>query len=118
MNEQESIVKRLNFENLIWVAFIIVAMTDIYGDEQLKKDIVKHEHQAREKANDAFLIAILVSILIYIYFLVRNYYDYKKYPTKSYEVRLLGSIFLLAGSVCLLYFQITTTTKTDSPSNI
>lgn len=118
MNEQESVVKRLNFENLIWLAFIIVAMADIYGDEQLKKDILTHEAQAREKANNAFLIAILASILIYIYFLSRNYYDYRKYQTKSYEIRLLGSVLLLAGSLCLLYFQLTTTIKIDSASNV
>lgn len=118
MNEQESIVKRLNFENFIWVAFILVSMADIYGDEQLKKNILHHEQHAKEKANNAFLIAILASILIYIYFFSRNYYDYKKYRTKSYKIRLLGSILLLVGSICLLYFQGTTTSKVDSPSNI
>lgn len=37
MNDSEQIVKRLSFENIIWIVFIIVSVIDIYGDELLKK---------------------------------------------------------------------------------
>lgn len=117
-NDVDNMVKRLNFENLIWVAFIIISALDIYGDELLKKEVLYHDQKAKEKANKLFLGLSAFSILIYIYFFIRNYNDYKKYHNKSYEIRLIGSTLILAGTLCLLYFQLTTTNSTNSQSNV
>lgn len=117
-NDVENMVKRLSFENIVWFVFIVVSAFDIYGDELLKKDLLYDDKKSGDKANKIFLGATVVSLLIYGYFLLRNYSDYKKYKTKNYEVRLMGSILILVGVICLLYFQITTRQKTDSPSNV
>ena len=117
-NETEEMVKRLSFENLIWVAFIVISALDIYGDELLKKNIRYHDKKAEQRANKLFTGIAYFSVIIYIYFLIRNYSDYKKYKNKNYEIRLLGSIFILIGSICLLYFLKNTTNETDSPSNV
>lgn len=119
MNEKEEMVKRLNFENLIWVIFIVISILDIYGDELIKKEILYNDKISGNKANKLFLGITSFSILIYIYFLIRNYSDCKKnnYET-HYEVRLLGSIFVLVGTLCFLYFQIKNTEPNDSLSNV
>ena len=62
-----------------------------------------------------FLFLTFVSLIIYVYFFMRNYSDYQKYKNKSYEVRLFGSILVLVASICFIYFQLTTRTE-DSPS--
>lgn len=117
-NNNEEMIKRLSFENLIWVSFIIISILDIYGDELIKKDLRYNDKKSLEKANKLFLGITLFTILIYIYFLIRNYSDYEKYKNQNYEVRLIGSVLILAGSLCLLYFQINNTRPVDSPSNI
>lgn len=117
-NDTESMVKRLSFENWIWFIFIIISALDIYGDELLKKSLTGSDKKAQKKAQKIFLGVSIVSILIYIYFLMRNSNDYKKYHNKSYETRLIGSILILVGSICLLYFQLTTMQEIDSPSNV
>lgn len=111
-------IKRLSFENLIWIAFIVISILDIYGDELLKKNLRYNDKKAQEKANKLFLGITLFSILIYIYFFIRNYNDYKKYKNKSYEVRLIGSTFFFIGTLCLLYFQSISSNEIDSPSNV
>lgn len=119
MNQEiESTIKRLNFENFIWVVLIIASALDIYGDEQLKKSLLYNDHKAEERATNLFLGLAVVSFLVYIYFLFRNYSDYKKYKNKSYEVRFIGSILVLCGTICFLYFQLTTKNQKDSPSNV
>ena len=35
-NDVEEMVKRLSFENLIWIGFIITSALNIYGDEMIK----------------------------------------------------------------------------------
>ena len=117
-NDAENIVKRLSFENIIWITFIVISVLDIYGDELLRKNILYNDQKSANKANTIFLIATGISLLIYAYFLYRNYKDYEKYRTKSYEIRLTGSILVLSGVICLLYFQLTTRKKNDSPSNV
>ncbi len=111
-------VKRLNFENLIWVVFIVISVLDIYGDELIKKSLICGDKNSQKKADKLFLTLTAISIPIYIYFLSRNYKDYRKHHNKSYEVRYMGSIFVLIGTLCFLYFQLTTRRQTDSPSNV
>ncbi len=118
-NEKEATIKRLNFENFIWVIFIIISILDIYGDELIKKSIRENDVNSDLKAKKIFTIILYVSILAYIYFLIRNYYDYKKHPQSDlYYIRLFGSILVLTGSICFLYFQIKSTRVTSSPSNV
>lgn len=116
--ETENTIKRLNFENFIWVVFIVVSLLDIYGDELIKKSLREHDQQSQERATNLFLGITIVSFFLYCYFLARNYSDYQKFKNKSYEVRFIGSILILAGTICFLYFQLTTKNQQDSPSNI
>lgn len=117
-NDTQNIIKRLRFEDFIWISFIVISLLDIYGDSLIRKSILQKDQKANQKANHLFLGIISFSILIYIYFFARNYYDYKKYKTKSYEVRLVGSSLVLLGTFCLFYFQLTNTREVDSTSVI
>jgi len=117
-NDIENTIKRLNFENFIWFLFIIISILDIYGDELIKKNLRYNDKKAIDRANKVFLGVIFVSVLIYIYFFIRNYSDYKKQHDKNHEIRLIGSILILSGTICLLYFQLNNVTPNDSPSNI
>lgn len=119
MNEQEELIKRLSFENWIWVIYIVVAIFSIYGDELIKKSIREHDKKANELAKKVFLGILITTILIYLYFLARNYEDLRKHPNeKEYQVRFLGSILVIAGVVCFLYFQLNVSDEEDSLSDI
>lgn len=117
-NNVDELVKRLSFENLIWISFIIISFLDIYGDELIKKGVIYHDNKRLSKANNLFLKISYFSILIYIYFLCRNYHDYKKYHNKNYQIRLIGSFLILIGTFCLLYYQKNNTSPIDSASNV
>lgn len=119
MNDNSvEMIKRLSFENWIWVAFIVISVLDIYGDELIKKGIITNNKNYSTRANKLFLGIAYFSIIIYIYFLIRNYNDYKKYNNKNYQIRLFGSILILGGTLCLIYFQKNNTSPTDSFSNV
>ena len=118
MNTDSELIKRLNFENIIWLIFIIVSIVDIDGDELIKKSVRLGDDESKKKATNLFLIVALISILVYIYFFYRNYTDYKKYKNDNYLIRLIGSILILAGTFCLLYFQISSSQNDNLPSNV
>lgn len=118
MNEQDELIRRLNFENFIWLTFIVVSALDIYGDELIKRSVRQGDTKAKKKAENLFLFVALISILVYVYFFYRNYTDYKKYRDKNYLIRLIGSTLILIGTLCLFYFQLSNTTGDDLPSNV
>lgn len=117
-NDKINLVKRLDFENIIWICFIIISFSNIYGSKLIKKSILYNDKQAENKANKLFLKLTLLSLIIYIYFFKRNYNDYKKTSTKNFEIRLIGSSLILLGTLCFLYFQLNNPNDEETPSNI
>lgn len=119
MNEQTETINRLTFENYIWIIFIIIAIGNIVGDELIKKSITEHDKEKDSLAKNIFIISLIVTLLIYFYFLSRNHHDYQIHKGDTdYEIRFFGSIFTVVGVLCFLYFQIKTTTSSDSVSSI
>ena len=119
MNNNGEKIKGLTLENYIWGIYIIIAFVNIYGDELIKKSIVQKDAEANKKAMKIFRIIIIINIIIYIYFLKRNYKDLEKHNyDEAYAVRVLGSVLVLDGTLCFFYFQSKITVDADSLSNI
>lgn len=112
-------IRRLNFEDFIWTIFVILSISNILGDYNEKEFLKTDDDNFKQEANKIFEITLTVSLLIYIYFFVRNYYAYEKATPKEKElfvIKLLGSSLLIAGVVCLLYFQKKQTSFAGSPA--
>lgn len=118
MNEQSEIINRLTFENYIWAIYIIISIGNIIGDELIKDSITEHNQKKDSLAKNIFTISLIITIIIYLYFLDRNYKDYQSHHNTTYEIRLIGSLLMFAGILCFLYFQIKTTTTNDTVSSI
>lgn len=120
MSNEEIIktINRLSFENLIWIAFIIISIIDIYGDELIKKSLINNDKNLDKKAKKLFLGILIFSLLIYYYFLCRNYNDYKKHNNKAYKTRFIGSILVFIGTICFLYYQLSINNADESLSEI
>ncbi len=119
MRDEEELIKRLSFENWIWVIYIGIAAFNIYGDELVKKSIREKDKKADRTAKTIFTDILIITVVIYLYFLYRNYKDLEKHPNeKIYKTRFWGSVFTLIGVFCFLYFQLNVTREEDSLSNI
>ena len=119
MNNQSETIKRLSFENYIWIIYIVIAIGNIFGDELIKKSITNHDEKCNNLANHIFTISLIITILIYFYFLERNIYDYQKHKnSKAYQIRLFGSILTFVGIICFLYFQLNVSKENDTVSSI
>ena len=60
-----------------------------------------------------------VSLVIYIYFFYRNYNTYKQsneVDKSMLIVKLIGSSLIIAGALCLIYFQYKNTDFIGTPS--
>lgn len=107
-NEGFNKLARLNFEDFIWSIFIIIGILNICGDYCEKVYIKTYDDSLKNRANNIFSITVIITFFIYIYFFTRNYNDYKTCSNENrhlFLIRLLGSCFLIAGSLCLIYCQ-------------
>ena len=108
MNDTTNQMKRLKFEELLWIIFAIISLLNVYGDKTEEEYVTTKQETYHDKSNKIFEITLMVTLLIYIYFFIRNYKALEKVPyheKRLYEIRLLGGSFLIAGILLLIYFQ-------------
>lgn len=112
-------IARLKFEDYLWIIFAILCFINIYGDYNEKEYLKTNNNIFKNNSNKIFEFTLIITLLIYIYFFVRNYKAYQKASEKEkklYIIKILGSCFLIAGVICLIYFQTTETSFIGSPA--
>lgn len=108
MNNKFREIERLNFEDILWVIFIILSILNIVSNNYQKNYVRSGEQYYEDRANNISIFVLSILILVYLYFFLRNYNMYinKINPRKADLVKLMGSLFFILGTICLLYFQI------------
>lgn len=99
---------RLNFENVLWIVFMSLAFLNILGDCASQKFLISQDSYYKRQSDSIFTLTLVITFLIYLYFLIRNLRQYQETPNylkKMYLIKVFGSIFLISGIICLLYFQ-------------
>lgn len=111
-------LERLNFEDFLWVIFIILVLLNIFGDNLLKSYIKNKSINEKNMADSIFLFTLVITLFIYIYYFIRNFDVYNKAKENEKElflIKLLGSSFFIAGICCLIYFQYKNTNFIGGP---
>lgn len=102
-------IKRLEFEDYIWVIFIVLSILNIIGDNCQKKYLNSNNMEDNAVANNIFSLVLFITLIIYIYFFIRNVDSYKKADILDKDllgVKVFGSILFVVGILCLIYFQV------------
>lgn len=120
-NREFDDIKRLNFENLIWIINIGLSVLNIVGDNCDKRYLSIHDINSKRYASKIFKFTVIVSFFIYLYFFLRNYHDYEccsEDERELYLIRLLSSAFFIAGTICLLYFNFNIKSIDETPDDL
>ena len=108
MDSVDKKIKRLIFEDFLIIIFICLNVLNLIGD-YYEREYLKYRNLNYEiNANKIFDFNLSVTVLIYLYFVIRNYNSYNSVSNeykKLYSVKLFGSILIIVGAACLLYFQ-------------
>lgn len=94
----------IEFEKFLLLLFAVLCFINIIGTNNIEKYIKTNDNKYINKSNNIFLL----TLIIYIYFFIRNFNEYqnsKEKEKKDYRIKVIGSSFLIAGILCLLYFQ-------------
>lgn len=112
-------IDRLKFENFLLILFACLCISNVYGDYEEIEYLETDNQTYKTKSNKIFTTTLIITLLIYIYFFLRNYKSYEKATIEEknlYTIKLLGSSLLIAGILCLIYFQTKQTFFTGSPA--
>lgn len=111
MNSNYNSINNVNFEKLLSIIFIVIGLANILGDDLVIKSIKCNDPTLRSKANTIFLWGLIISFLIYIVFVARNYQFYQEKKEAGLDAtaeltRLFGSVIILAGFAVIFYYFI------------
>ena len=101
-------IERLNFEDILWVIFIMLSILNIVSNNCQKNYVKSNEQFYEDRANNISIFVLLILFFVYLYFFFRNYnmYNNKDNPTDADLIKVMGSVFFIIGTLCLLYFQV------------
>ncbi len=109
--ENQEDYDRLVFEDNISVILIILSILNIKANQIIEEALINKKSHNIQKALQIYRFISAVSILIYLYFVLRNYNFYqatknddKKVDENNLEkIRLIGSILIFIGTLMLAY---------------
>lgn len=118
MESRDQEIRRIRFEDLLSLLFIVTSLLNIYGDKLHIEYITTNNQEKERLARDIYKIVLIITILIYYYFISRNYSFLKNAQcnnqnTKLPFIRLLGSVFLMVGVIMLFYVLVESDTLAD-----
>jgi len=102
-------LEKLRNDDVIWIIFILLSLLRLYADNCQRKCLIFDIKSYEERAKKIFLFVLIVTLIVYIYFLNNNYNDYINSYGRDRElngVRLFGTFLLFIGTLILIYFNI------------
>ncbi len=113
-------IKSVNTEKLLSIVFIIVGVTNIIGDNILIDALKTNDECLRARANTIFLWGLIISFIIYVVIVARNYNFYRQKKEAGLDAsleqrRLFGSVLILFGFALIFNYFIETGFRTNNP---
>ena len=108
-NQSTQTYTRLKFEDNLSIIFIILNLLNITANAIIENAILTGDISQISNALKIYRLIIVISILLYIYFVKRNYEFYIEskqkvnYDNTLEKIRLTGSVFILVGTILLGY---------------
>lgn len=108
MNDVNEKLKRLDFEDFLLIVFICLNVLNMVGDYYERIYLKSNDLNYKRWSNKIFEFTLFVTIIIYFYFLGRNWESYRDISFEQkglYGIKLFGTILVIVGIICLFYFQ-------------
>ena len=113
MNEIDNRIKQIEIENFIWIIYFFIIGLCLYANYYEKKYFCTNDISSKEKYRKLNIIVFVIAVIIYIYFFIDNYSDYKNLkPIDSIkkknltELSLIGTTLVVISGIIFLYIAI------------
>lgn len=119
-SENKTSIDNIKIEKILSIIFIIIGLTNIYADDLLVKSIKCNDNSLKVKATEIFLFGLIISFILYIIIVSRNYSFYIQKKNTGEDAtpeltRLFGSVIILFGFAIVFYYFIKNSFDTEAP---
>lgn len=105
MIDQER-MQEIAIEDYVFIIYYILITLSLYANKIEREFLITKDTQTREKYRRILYIIFGIAIIIYLYYTISSYQDYKKNNTKDkflYELSFIGSLLILISGIIFLY---------------
>lgn len=113
MNEPEDILRKIKIEEYIWVVYLVIIGLSFYSNYIEKIYYTTNNICTKEKYRKLTILIFSIALLVYIYFFVDGYQDFKKLnncdsPRKIFfnKASLTASTLILISGIIFLIIAI------------
>ncbi len=120
MNNNNEVIQSISTERLLSFIFIIIGFANIYADNLLISSIENNDPSLSNKASTIFLWGLILSLILYIVIVSRNYTAYKEKKDAGNDAtpelkRLFGSLLVLVGFIIIFNYFLETGFDSELP---
>lgn len=105
MNDLKDTLKELDIEDMIWITYLFISTFAIISNYYERKYLNKHNKKDYKTYKTINYNILLISLLIYLYFLYRSIKKYQKNPYKNKTNIIANTLFCIAAFLTLLEEQ-------------
>lgn len=103
--------KQVNIDDLISIIFIVGSILNIYANQLHNRYLEENDINSEVKAKEIYIFVIIVTIILYLYFVKRNYgflmnAKRNNLDTSLLTIRFIGSVLLIIGISFILYYEV------------
>ena len=107
-------LKELQIDEIIWIIFITISIINIIGDEFEKNYCTTKNQNSLNKSKNIFTFTLFASLIIYSYILYTRYQKYNNNPNNFLtKQRLFAAILVVVATIINFYCQL----KDRQPTN-
>lgn len=113
MNGNEEILKKIQYENYIWIAYLVIIGLSFYANSFEKKYYQYNDCLSKEKYRQLNIFIFSIALVIYIYFFNDSYNDVAGLRENDSSnkvffnnISLMASTLILISGVILLFIAI------------
>ena len=99
-------LKNLKVSDYIFIIFIVISLSGIYADYKEKSELLHKDPNGKKSAHNIRLIALVASLLIYIFFLNTRIKKKNKGVSEFLNnLDILATILFIIGGIIFIYTE-------------
>lgn len=99
-------LRNLKVSDYIFIIFIVISLSGIYADHKEKDALIHKDLKGKEKAHNIRMIALIASLLIYIFFLNTRIKSTEERVSKFLNnLDILATILFIIGGIIFIYTE-------------
>lgn len=98
-------------DNSVWYIYVFIISAAVFANELEKQYLESKDREKLIAFHSMSTVFFSMAFLVYVYFALRNFKNYKRKRDMTSLIKLIASIFYITGGALLIYVELMNTLK-------